>query len=219
MSVKSELVHYSHLVYHKGFVSAFDGNLSVRLSDNRILITPSALPKIELKEKDLIEIDLEGNVLSGKGKPSTEYKLHTFIYKNRNEINSVIHCHPVFASAICITKRKINFAVFPEVVLTLGKIALCEYATPSTNEVTDSMKQYVENAFVYILKNHGAVSSGLNLRDAYYKMEKLEHFSKIIVNALNLGEINHLTKKQLTDLYSIAEKTYNIKINSKNKYI
>lgn len=218
MSTREELVYYCHAVYERGFVAAFDGNLSVRLSNGNILITPSAVPKGEIKSSDLIEIDLEGKVVKGIKKPSTESKLHTFIYKRREDINSVIHCHPVFTSVLSITKRKIDFAVFPEVILTLGKIALCNYATPSTKEVTDSLLPYINYAWIYILKNHGAVTTGLNLRDAFYKMEKLEHFSKIISHALQIGNIFNLNKNQLYKLYSIAEKTYGIKINPKNKY-
>ncbi|GAB4130476.1 MAG: class II aldolase/adducin family protein [Ignavibacteriales bacterium] len=218
MSIREELVYYCHLVSEKGFVAAFDGNLSVRLPNGNILITPSATPKGEVKTSDLIEIGLKGNIIKGKKKLSTENKLHTFIYKNRKDVNAVIHCHPIYASILSITKRKINFAIFPEVVLTLGKIAVCRYATPSTEEVADSMLPFVKSAWVYILRNHGAVSSGVDLRDAFYKMEKLEHFSKIITQALQIGDINNLNDSQLKKLYSIAESTYNIKINPKNKY-
>lgn len=219
MPLKKKLISYCHKVYDKGFVSAYDGNLSLRLDKKRILITPSALPKIEVQQKDLIVINLNGEIIEGKGKSSTESKLHTFIYKKRNDVNAVIHCHPIYTSVLSILKKKINFAVFPEVVLTLGKIPICKYATPSTDEVTKSLEPFVEHSSVFILQNHGAVAIGSDLREAYYRMEKLEAFAKIIVNALQIGDIRNLSKNNLKNLYLISEKTYNLTIHPKNKFI
>jgi len=219
MTVKKDLVYYCHKIHEKGFVSAFDGNLSIRLPENKILITPSAVPKIEVVRRDLVEINLEGDLIKGSRKVSTENKLHTFIYKNRKDVNAVIHCHPIYTSVLSILKRKINFAVFPEVVLTLGKIPICKYATPSTDEVIESLQPFISYASVFILRNHGAVAIGSDLRDAFYKIEKLESFAKIIVNALQAGEINTLSKTNLKKLYSISEKTYSLTVNPKNKFI
>lgn len=218
MSVKKKFIGYCHRVYEKGFVSAFDGNLSQRLNDNSIIITPSAIPKCELKEKDLLTIDIEGSLLHGQGKLSTENKLHTYIYNKRKDVNAVIHCHPLYTSVLSILKKKINFAIFPEVVLTLGRIPICKYSTPSTKEVTSSLEPFIEYSSVFILQNHGAVTLGNDLREAYYKMEKLESFAKILVNALQIGKINYLTKSNLNKLYSISEQTYNIKLHPKNKF-
>ncbi|MCX6152457.1 MAG: class II aldolase/adducin family protein [Ignavibacteriales bacterium] len=215
MSLRKELIEACHKVYQQGFVAATDGNLSCRISKNRFLITPSGKSKGELCEKDLLEIDENGKILKGSGKVSTEFKLHLFVYKNREEVKSVIHCHPVFATAFAASGLALDKPVFPEVILTLGKIPICKYATPSTKAVTSSMEPYIKTAWAMLLANHGAVTLGKNIRDAFYKMEKLEHTAKTIFVAKLLGGEKILSRKNVIELYSIAEKVYGAKSNIK----
>lgn len=216
MSLKSELVEACHKVYAKGFVSAYDGNLSVRTNRKTILITPSGKCKGEISEKDLIEIDYKGTILKGMGKISTETKLHLLAYQKRDDINSVIHCHPIHATALATAGEGMTNPVFPEVILSLGPVHLCKYATPSTNELANSTLPFIKFAWALLLENHGAVTFGKNIKEAYYRMEKLEHAAHTLIMTRIIGKEKIISSSKLKQLYSIAEKVYGIKVNKKN---
>jgi len=218
MQQREELITYCHKVYEKNFVSAFDGNLSARTSSGTVLITRSAVCKGDVMDTDILEISMNGEVIKGTGKISTENSLHLFIYKNRKDVNAIVHAHPVYATAFASSRDSLDRPIFPEVVLTLGRIPLCKYATPSTEELPESLKNHVHYANVFLLENHGAVSAGVNLRQAYFRMEKLEHTAKTIFVANKLGGVEEIPRYKLDALYSVAEKNYGIKLDEKNKF-
>lgn len=213
MSIREEIVKVCHLVYQNKFVAAYDGNISALTSDNTILITRSGISKGDVTMNDIIETDLGGNIVRGNGKISTENKLHFFIYKNRKDVKAVVHCHPVYSTALGLVEENVLSHYFPEVLLTLGKIPICKYATPSTTEVTDSIKEFISDSNAFILQNHGAITVGSSVMDAYYKMEKLEHASKTILLAKAIGKPRVLTEKNINDLLSISESAYGIKLD------
>jgi L-fuculose-phosphate aldolase len=216
MSPKKKLVEICHKVYLNGFVSAFDGNISCRTSNNTILITRSGICKGDVTEKDIVEIDLNGKVLLGKHTISTEHKIHLYVYKKRSEINSVVHCHPVYATAFALLGEGLEKHYLPEVFLTIGKVPLCNYATPSTDQVPKSLEPYINYSWAMLLQNHGAVTLGKNLDDAYYKMEKLEHAAKIIFLAKSIGKPRELSKKNINDILKISKKVYGIIPDKRN---
>lgn len=216
MSLIDDLVRTCKKVYENKFVSAFDGNLSVRKSNGSFLITRSGVCKGEVTPDDILEIDKNGKIIKGKGKVSTENKLHLFIYDRRPEVNAVIHCHPIYASAFAVFGEGLTKHIFPEVVLTLGKAPLCAYATPSSNELTKTLEPYVDYSWAFLLKNHGALSVGKNLNDAYYKMEKLEHSAKIIFLARMLGGEKELHIEDVRKLLQISKDTYSIDQDLRN---
>ncbi|MDT3697725.1 MAG: class II aldolase/adducin family protein [Ignavibacterium sp.] len=216
MSPKKKLVEICHKVYSKGFVAAYDGNISCRLDDNKFLITRSGICKGDVTEKDIVKIDSNGKLLEGKSKISTEYKIHLNVYKIRNDVNAVVHCHPVYATAISLLGKGLLEHYLPEVMLTLGKIPLCKFAAPSTSDVPESMNPYINFSWAMLLENHGAVTLGKTLDDAYYKMEKLEHYSKILLLAKLSGTPRRLSKKNINDILRISESTYGIKIDKRN---
>ncbi|GBD90096.1 methylthioribulose-1-phosphate dehydratase [bacterium BMS3Abin04] len=211
MSIKSEFIEICRKVYDKGFVSATDGNVSLRLDSGRILITPSAKNKGELEERDLLVIDYKGNLLEGKGKVTTEAKVHLLAYNKRKEINAVVHGHPIYSTAFATAGKDLTKPVFPEVILTIGEVPLCKYGTPSTDELTKSMEPYINYVWALLLQNHGAVTFGSSLKDAYYKMEKLEHTAKTLFIANMLGGVTYLSDGNVNKLFAIAEKIYSIK--------
>jgi L-fuculose-phosphate aldolase len=217
MSLKEELVNICHKVYEKGFLAAFDGNLSVRIDENKILITRSGVNKGNVCLDDILTIDNEGKLIEGSGKVTTEAKLHLKVYNNRRDINSVIHCHPVYATAIATSRKEFPNNIFPEVILTLGKVPICKYATPSTDGLADSLDPFVNYANVFLLSNHGAVAVGETLESAYFRMEKLEQVSKTLIVAESIGNLKTLSNEEINELYSIAEETYGIKIDEKKK--
>jgi L-fuculose-phosphate aldolase len=183
------------------------------------LITRSAINKGEVSEKDVLTIDSSGQLVEGVGKVSTEAKLHLNIYSKRKDVYSVIHVHPVYATAIAASLEEFPNNIFPEVILTLGKIPICEYKTPSTNALAESINPFVEYSNVFLLSNHGSVTVGESIEVAFNRLEKLEHISKTISVAKQFGNLKKLSKNEIKNLYSIAESTYGLKISDGNKVI
>jgi L-fuculose-phosphate aldolase len=218
MPDRNELVEICRKVYEKGFVSAYDGNISAITENNSILITRSGISKGDVKETDIMEINFAGEVISGKGKISTEYKIHLYAYANRPEVNAVVHCHPTYATAFAASGQGLTKPVFPEVILTLGKVPLCKYATPSTDELPLSMEPYIDHAWAFLFQNHGAVTLGRTLRDAYFKMEKLEHAAKTLFISRMLGGENELPPEKVRELLSIAKSAYGLDIDERNVF-
>lgn len=216
MSLIDDLIKVCRKVYENKFVSAYDGNISVRKSETSFLITRSAVCKGEVTKDDILEIDANGNIIHGKGKISTESKLHLYVYSKRPEVNSVFHCHPKYATAFAVFGEGLTKHVLPEVILSLGKIPLCDYATPSTEELPKSLEPYISYSWAFLLKNHGAVTLGQSLADAYYKMEKLEHTAQIIFIARMLGGEKELHLEKIQQLLQISKDTYSIEQNLKN---
>lgn len=212
------LVEICHRVYEKGFVSAYDGNISAITENNSILITRSGVCKGDVKESDIMEINFAGEIINGRGKISTEYKIHLYIYAKRPEVNAVVHCHPTYATAFASAGQGLTKPVFPEVVLTLGKVPLCKYSTPSTDELPLSMEPFIDHAWALLLQNHGAVTLGRTLRDAYYKMEKLEHAAKTLFVSRLLGGENELPPERVRELLSLAKSAYGLEIDERNVF-
>ena len=216
MPAIEKLIEICHKVYKNKFVSAFDGNISCRISDNEFLITRSAVCKGDVQRKDILKINSGGSLIGGEGKFSTETKLHLFIYSRRKEINSVVHCHPVYATAFAVNGIGLDKHYFPEVVLTMGKIPLCKYGTPSTSELTDSIEPFVDHSLAFLLQNHGAVTIGKSLDEAYFRMEKLEHTAKTLTVAKLTGEPKTLTNDQIKKLLTISKNVYGISPDERN---
>jgi L-fuculose-phosphate aldolase len=206
MNLKSDLVYYSRLCYNNRFLSATDGNLSVRIDNKNIYSTPTNLCKGKLKLSDIIKVDIQGNLTEGKRNPSSEFKMHKYIYECRQDVNAVIHTHPVFVSAFACARIPLDKIVFPEVYMKLGIIPLAEYAAPSTDEIPESIAKYVKDYKAVILENHGLVAYGSDLEEAYYITEKVEKAAEVIFYAKLLGGEKELTKSQIKQLDELKKK-------------
>jgi L-fuculose-phosphate aldolase len=207
-----EIVEISHLIYKKGFVSSTDGNISAKLPNGNILCTQTSVNKGEVKKSHIVEVNPMGEVVYGIYKPSTEIKMHLFIYQRRDDVKAIIHAHPPFATAFATAGLSLEGYVLPEVIVNLGKIPLAKYATPSTEEVPLSIEPFVEKHDAFLLQNHGAVTLGSSLKDAYFKMEKLEHYAMIILLARILGGEKNLSQDEIAKLSEISLKSYGKKI-------
>lgn len=203
MGSKSELVYYSRLCYTRGFLAATDGNLSIRTGRNSILTTATSICKGNLTPDHIVEVDFKLRKVSGKGKPSTELKLHRFIYESRKDINAVVHTHPVFATAFACSGNSLEKNVFPEIYLHIGSVPLADYGCPSTDELPESISKFVSNHKAILLANHGLVTFGKDIEEAFYITEKVERAAKIIIFARMLGGEKELTKQQLEQLDSL----------------
>jgi len=205
MSLKEELIYYSKLCYKNGFVAATDGNLSTRTKRNTILTTASEKCKGRLGKKDIVEVNINGIPVRKGAKPSTEFKLHSYIYKSRKDIGAVIHTHPVFATAFAVAGIALDKIVLPEVFLKLGKIPLAAFGTPSTIELPESISPFVKDYNAILLSNHGLLTYGKSLEEAYFLTEKVEQFAEISFYARLLGGERELSKTNIQKLAKLKK--------------
>jgi L-fuculose-phosphate aldolase len=202
-SSKKQIIKVCQRLDTLGFVPATDGNVSVRLSKDKILITPSMLAKGEIKESQLLLTDLEGRVLQGKGRPSSEIKMHLHAYRMRPDIKAIVHTHPPFATAFAAAGKSLMAPLLPEVVLLVGPVPLAKYATPSTDEVPRSIAPLIKKHQVILLANHGVLALGKDLGEALQRTERTEHLAKITFLARSLGGERRLVKKEIIKLLDL----------------
>jgi L-fuculose-phosphate aldolase len=205
MGLRQEIVYYSKLCHDNKFLAAVDGNLSARTINGYILTTATHTCKGFLTLKDIIKTEISGKVIQGSGKISSEYKLHKFIYEQRKDVNAVIHTHPTFVTAFASAGIALDKIVFPEIYLFFGKIPLAKYATPSTDEMPDSVAPYVKDYDAIMLANHGLVTFGKTLEEAYFKTEKVEHIAEVSYYTKMLGGANELTQEQVEKLNELKK--------------
>ncbi len=203
---RTEMIKVCKRLYQKEYVTAYDGNLSVKLDKNRFLMTPSGFCKGDLTEKDLIICDKYGKKLSGHHNVTSEVVMHLEAYKQRPDINAVIHAHPPLATALSLAGVSLAKCILPEVILSLGIIPTAEYATPTTPENADVIRDLIKKHDAIVLDRHGTLTVGKDLWSAYYKHEKIEHTAKITFTARQLGSIKTLTPEQIKVVSAIAEK-------------
>jgi L-fuculose-phosphate aldolase len=203
---KKKICEIGKRVYDKGLVAANDGNISVRISDNEFLITPTGVSKGFMTPDMIIKVDGEGTVLEGDYQPTSEMKMHLLVYKERPDIDAIIHVHPPYATAFAIAGIPLDQAIMPESVVYLGTIPVAEYGTPSTNEVPDAVKRHVYHHQGVLLENHGALTWGKDLDHAYFLMECLEFTAKINWISKQLNGDRELSKENVAQLLDIKAK-------------
>ncbi len=185
---KEALAGICHMLYQRNLVTACDGNISSKVSKDHILLTPSGMNKGLLLPEDIIVLDLSGNTVEGNGRASKEYPMHQLIYQMRPDVKAVIHTHPVFATAFALAGKNIPDNYLIETTMMLPDIALAEYAPPGTQALAEAIRPHVPVSNAVLLKNHGALTYGKDLTDAYNKMEVLESIAKTIIMSKVLGE-------------------------------
>ena len=199
------IVEVGKLLYERSYVVSSDGNVSIRLDEDRILATPTMTSKGRMTEDSLALTDLDGKPLNEK-KASSELAMHLLIYKMRPDVKAVCHAHPPHGTAFAVAGLAIDAPILSEVILTLGCVPLTDYGTPSTNELTESMKPFVEHHNALLMANHGAVAYGADLWQAFDRLETLEHTAKIAILSRALGGANDLPKDAIEKLINIREK-------------
>lgn len=187
----------------RGLVSGTDGNLSVRLSDGLILTTPTARRKGELRPEELVVVDPTGRVV-GPGKPSSELPLHLRVYAERPDVAGIVHAHPPCTTAFAAAGRTVPADVLPEVLLTIGEVALAPYGTPSTAEVPDRLAPLLANHVCFVLQNHGALAIGPDLTTAHNRLETLELTARVCLLAEPLGGARSLSPADAATLRAMA---------------
>jgi L-fuculose-phosphate aldolase len=204
-SEKEQLIIYGRLLYENRFVAGADGNLSVRLPDNNILMTPSGMRKGFLEEEDLVTVGPDGTKISGRWKPSSEMLMHLFVYRSRPEIFACCHAHPPFATAFSVIGRQMPANLLPEIVLAVGDIPLTEYAPPGTKAVPEAIRPFIGNNQAFLLRNHGVLTIGRNMEEAYNRMEYVEHYARILYISEKAGSSNFLDPEEMRRLAKIRD--------------
>ncbi|WP_045514851.1 class II aldolase/adducin family protein [Neobacillus niacini] len=193
-------------MYNRNYVAANDGNISVKVRPNAIWTTPTGVSKGYMTPDMMVKMDLSGKILSGNLKPSSEVKMHLRVYNENPEVNAVVHAHPPVATSFAIAGICLDKPILPEAIVLLGTVPVAPYALPGTQEVPDSIAPYCKEHNAVLLANHGALTWGRDLVEAYFRMESLEHYATILMHSNHiLKKANELNQSQITDLIKIRE--------------
>jgi L-fuculose-phosphate aldolase len=206
MDLKQEIVCICRMLHRKNYLAATDGNVSVRLQD-RLLTTPSGVHKGLMEAEQVLTVDLNGRVLAGEGKPTSEIRMHLLAYELRPEVKAVVHAHLPYATACTLAGIDLLEPILPEVVITLGGIPTAPYATPGTEAVPAAIREFIGQYDAILLSRHGAMTVGENVRDAYNKMEKLEHTARVVLAARLQGPLAPLPAAEAEKLRQMGEKS------------
>jgi L-fuculose-phosphate aldolase len=192
-------------LYERGLVAGPDGNVSVRLQDGSILVTPSGMSKVDVTPDDLVLVDGDGEVRDGQRPPSSELRMHLRIYERRADVFAVVHAHPPTATGFAVAGESFMAPVLPEVILQMGEVPIVRYATPGTAALADSFDSYLTGHHAFLMANHGATTVGATLELAHQRMESLEHAARIILTARLLGTVNELSSADVKALRASRE--------------
>ena len=192
------------LLYDRGYVAANDGNISVRVGEGRLLITPSGVSKGRMTPDMLLVTDLNGTVIEGNRHPSSEGKMHLEVYRGRPDVNAVVHAHPPVSTAFAVCRRGLETPYLSELVAGLGQVPCTpSFAMLSTEEVPQSVRPYLADHNALLLANHGALAWGGDLWEAFDRLETVEHTAKIVLNAQLLGGGIPLTEEEVVRLQGL----------------
>ncbi len=206
--LKKQIVEIGKRIWMRGYVASNDGNISVKISDHELLTTPTGVSKGFMTTEMIIKCDLEGKVIAGSKdyRPSSELKMHIDVYKERPDVRSVVHAHPPYATSFAVAGIPLNKCVLPEAVLVIGSVPIAPYGLPSTMEIPERVRPFLKGSDAILLENHGALTVGGDLLNAYHKMETLEHTASIVWKAIQLGNLNVLPGEERDRLMSLRDK-------------
>lgn len=203
---RRSIVEIGRRLWLRGYVAANDGNLSVRIADERLLVTPAGVSKGFLAPDDLVVVDLEGRRLQGRLDPTSELGMHLFVMRARPDVGGIVHAHPPKATGFAVAGVPLAQCTLPEVILSLGSVPLAPYATPSTGEVARSVADYIGTHSALVLRNHGVLTVGSDIHQAYFRMETVEHLAAITLAARALGGESPLSREDVRKLLKVREK-------------
>jgi L-fuculose-phosphate aldolase len=204
---RRDIANFGKMLYQRGYVAAMDGNLSVRLDDERILATPTAMSKGFLRPSDMVIVDMDGRLLAGKHNVSSEIAMHLLIYRLRPDVRGIVHAHPPTATGFAAAGIALNQPLVCEVVIGLGSIPLARYGTPGTPELSETLEPLIPEYDAILMSNHGVVAYADTVHHAYMKMETVEHFAQIALITHLLGRQQPLEGQDLEKLL-LARRKY-----------
>jgi L-fuculose-phosphate aldolase len=201
--LRAEICKITRLLWERELIGTLEGNVSCRIEDGLILATPKGKSKCELAPDDIVALDLDG-APHGLGTPSSEIKMHLRLYRERPDCNAIVHAHPIFATGLATAGRTVPDDVLPEAGYFLGSVALVRFARPGTDDVGDAIAEHAQAHKTFLLQQHGAVTLGATLMDAYDRMETLERVSRVMFVAEAFGGAKRLEPQHLEWLRSVG---------------
>lgn len=205
-SIKDWICEVGRRVYNKGFAAANDGNISYRIGENEVLCSPTMICKGFMTPDDICMVDLDGKQLAGKKKRTSEILLHLTIMKERPDIRAVVHCHPPHATAFAVTREAIPQCILPEIEVFMGEVPLAPYETPGGQSFADTVKPFLKATNTIILTNHGTVTFGKTLEEAYWKTEILDAYCRILILSKQLGGVTYLNERESRELLDLKKR-------------
>lgn len=200
------IVQFGRQLHASGFVAATDGNLSVRLDERRLLVTPTCMSKGMMRPADMVIVDMKGNRIAGKRRVSSEIGMHLLIYALRPDVRGIVHAHPPTATGFAASGFELSRPLVCEVVVGLGSIPLARYGTPGTEELTQALEPLIPGHDAILMANHGVVTFGSSLENAFMKMETVEHFAKIALVTHLLGHEQPLGEEEVEKLVAVRDR-------------
>ena len=190
--------------YAREMGAANDGNISVLLGDGTLLCTPTAVSKGFMTPDMICRVDRAGTLVEDRGyRPSSEFRMHLCVYDRRPDVRSVVHAHPLYATVHAICGKPMTAQIMPESTMFLGEVPLTPYGTPSTSELTDAIAPYLDRHDALLLENHGALTYGHDLTSAWFKMEALDYYAKVLYLAAGYGGAREFDAVQIEKLLEI----------------
>jgi len=201
--IREEICDIGRRLYNRGFAAANDGNVSYRFDEDRIVCTPTGISKGFMKPDDLCIVDMEANQISGHRKMTSEIRQHITILKHRSDVKSVVHCHPPHATAFGMVREAIPQYLMPEAEINLGTVPIAKYTIPGGQEFADAILPFVDKSDIIIQANHGTVSYGATVEQAYFLVETLDAYCKILLLARSLGRVQYFTQEEAVALLEL----------------
>jgi L-fuculose-phosphate aldolase len=203
---RREIVTVCHRLWERGLIAGSDGNVSVRLAADRILVTPAGMSKVDVRPRDLVEVGLDGQRVRGTRRASTELAVHLRIYAQRPDVHAIVHAHPPVATGFAVAGEGFASCILPEVIFQVGWVPLVPYAMPGTEALARQFDPYIPTHDAFLMANHGAVTAGPTLSIAHQRMESLEHAARILLTSRLLGHVNELSADQVAALVAARER-------------
>jgi L-fuculose-phosphate aldolase len=204
--MKKQIIETARWLWEKKFIVGTDGNLSVRLDDDRIMVTPGGLAKGRLSPDDLVLVDRNGKHLQGRNKASSELAMHLCVYRERPDITACVHSHAPYSTAFAVAGVHLAEDVLPEVVVGVGGIPLTDYAPPGTDAVPKVLEPFLADNNAFLLRNHGLLTIGRTLEEAYNRHETVEHYARIVHLARQLGNVESIPSEDYERLAKMRQK-------------
>ncbi len=202
-SVKQQICDIGKRVYAKGFAAANEGNISVRLNENEVLCTPTRHCKGFMNPDDICTVNMTGEQIAGSRRRTSEVLLHLEIYRQRSDVNSIVHCHPPHATAFGVAREPIPVCVLPEPDIFLGEVPIAGYETPNSQSLADTILPFVKKTNIIVLANHGTVSYEADVETAFWLTEILDAYCRILILARQLGHVEFLSEQQGRELLEL----------------
>lgn len=217
MTLREKIVDVSKRLYDRGLVAGAGGNVSAKTSDSRVFVTPSGVCKGYLKASDILEVDLEGTLLKGTLRPTSETPMHTAVYKVRNDVNAIVHAHPPTSTGFACAGVELNYPIFPDSIAMIGDVGTVEYVTPTTPGLAEKVAEQAREHDALLLLNHGTITLGSSLEQAYQRTEILEDYARIVLVSKLLGGPHPLSSEEVARIRGLEAEKYRLRFVKEEK--